>query len=190
MTSIQDPHFTAELRDHTMEFSSTWGLFSPRGIDIGTDVLLNEIDLKGDEDILDLGCGYGPIGLSLAKDTSGEVHLVDKDFVAIEYATRNAEANGLKNTKIYLSNGLKQVPKTKQFDIIVSNIPAKVGKELLQIFLEDIDAHLKDGGQIYFVTIAGLKDFMKRNLKERFGNYKKLKHSRGYAVSYSIKDLS
>ncbi len=179
---LSDPQFTANLRGHDMQFETTWGLFSPREIDAGTALLLEEIELHGDENILDIGCGYGPIGLTLAKDTNGEVHLVDKDFVAIEYAAQNAQLNKIKNAKAYLSNGLSELPKGMQFDVIVSNIPAKVGRELLQIFLNDIEKRLSPNGHIYFVTIAGLKDFMKNNLKKQFGHYKKLAQKKGYAI--------
>jgi len=134
--------------------------------------------------ILDLGCGYGPIGIALAKDLpDGEIHMVDKDFMAIEYAEKNAAANRTRNCKAYLSNGLAQVPKDARFDIIISNIPAKVGKELLQIIMQDAKRHLKPGGRFYVVTIAGLRTFIKRHFKETFGNYKKLQQSKGYAVA-------
>jgi len=74
-----------------------------------------------------------------------------------------------------------------EFDNIVANLPAKVGKELLYIILSDARAHLKPGGQIVVVTISGLKEFIKRNLKEVFGNYKKLKQGREHTVARAVK---
>ena len=140
-----DITFQTVLRGHPLTFHSTWGLFSPKEIDEGTRLLLEEIEVKPDDTILDLGCGYGPLGIALAKETSGEVHMVDKDFVAVQYAEENAKLNGLKNCKVYLSNGLSLVPATAQFDLIVSNLPAKPGKELYEKMLDDCLAHLKPG---------------------------------------------
>ncbi len=181
-----DITFQTVLRGHPLTFHSTWGLFSPKEIDEGTRLLLEEIEVKPDDTILDLGCGYGPLGIALAKETSGEVHMVDKDFVAVQYAEENAKLNGLKNCKVYLSNGLSLVPATAQFDLIVSNLPAKPGKELYEKMLDDCLAHLKPGGRVYFVTIAGLREYIKRTFKEKFGNYTKLKEAKGYTCALCI----
>lgn len=137
---------------------------------------------------LDLGCGYGPLGLTLARLTPrGFVHLVDKDFVAVEFARKNAEFNHIANAQSYLSNGFDQVPAGVMFDLIVSNVPAKIGAELLSIFLHDAYARLKPGGRLYIVTISGLKDYMKRHLTEVFGNYDKLKQSKTYTAAMAAK---
>jgi 16S rRNA (guanine1207-N2)-methyltransferase len=103
--------FTADLKGLPMVFHSTWGLFSPKAIDEGTQLLLNYVDVEPASHILDLGCGYGPLGLTLAKlAPQGEVQLVDKDFTAVEYSLKNAQANNLDNVKAYLSNGFSNVP--------------------------------------------------------------------------------
>lgn len=185
----QDLVFTARLRSQDLTFHSTWGLFSPKAIDEGTSLLLDHLEVRPtDHTILDLGCGYGPLGLTLAKYApQATVHLVDKDFIAIEYTAKNAAANGLGNTQAYLSNGFAQVPAGTAFDLIVSNIPAKIGGELLSIFLADAYAHLNPGGRLYIVTISGLKDYMKRHLNDTFGNYNKLKQSKTYTAAVAVK---
>jgi len=116
------------------------------------------------------------------------VHAVDKDFMAVEYTAKNAQLSGLSNIRAYLSNGLAQVPPEQKFDVIVSNIPAKIGGELLSIMLQDSYARLKPGGKLYVVTISGLKDYMKRHLTGVFGNYKKLKQSKTYTAAVAIKE--
>ena len=180
--------FEARLRDQNLVFHSTWGLFSPKQIDEGTRLLLDHIDVVPNARILDLGCGYGPLGLTLAKlAPAGQVDLVDKDFVAIDFTNRNAKFNHLTNATAYLSNGFDQVPAGQKFDIIVSNVPAKIGSELLSIFLHDAYAHLNPGGALYIVTISGLKDYMKRHLTDVFGNYDKLKQSKTYTAAVAIK---
>jgi 16S rRNA G1207 methylase RsmC len=176
--------FEAELAGRVLRFESTWGLFSPREIDEGTRLLLEHVEVAADADCLDLGCGYGPIGLSLAaRAPRGRTLLVDKDFVAVDYANRNATLNGLGNASALLSNGFDQIEPKLRFDLIASNIPAKVGKELLALLLHDAHARLRSDGRLYLVTINGLRQFMKRNLTEVFGNYDKLKQGAHYTVA-------
>ncbi|HEY6736598.1 MAG TPA: methyltransferase [Candidatus Saccharimonadia bacterium] len=190
ITSLkQDITFDATLQGKHLSFHSTWGLFSPRGIDEGTQLLAKHLKLPKDAAVLDLGCGYGPLGLLAAKlAPEGQVRLVDKDFVAVDYANFNAQLNHLPNAQAYLSNGFSAVPADAQFDAIISNIPAKIGNELLQIFLADAKTHLKPGGQLYIVVISGLKDYMKRHLTEHFGNYEKLGQSKTYTASRAIRE--
>lgn len=176
--------FDAALAGQRLTFESTWGLFSPREIDEGTRLLLERVQPAPDADCLDLGCGYGPIGITLAAlAPHGNTLLVDKDFVAVDFANRNAALNGLANARAQLSNGFDQVDPDLRFDLIASNVPAKVGKELLALLLHDARARLKPGGRLYLVTINGLRQFMKRNLTEVFGNYDKLKQGAHYTVA-------
>lgn len=180
--------FDATLHGENLTFHSTWGLFSPKTVDEGTRLLANHLEVPQNAIALDLGCGYGPLGLTIAKlAPEGRVHLVDKDFVAAEYAAKNAEANHLTNTKTYLSNGFSHVPVEFKFDLIVSNLPAKISGELLEIFLADAHAHLKPGGRLYVVTISGLKDYIKRHFQATFGNYDKLAQSKTYTAAVAIK---
>lgn len=178
----------AELMGKPLKFATTWGIFSPREIDSGTDLFLKYLEIKEDEIALDIGCGYGPLGLAIAANApKGQVHMVDKDFVAVDYANKNAQLNKLPNAKAYLSNGLSAVPKEMVFTTVVSNIPAKVGKEMLSILLHDVHAHLEPGGQFVVVTINGLRQYMKRNFMEVFGNYDKVKQGKDYTISRCVK---
>ena len=71
--------------------------------------------------------------------------------------------------------------------MIVSNVPAKVGKEMMSLMLHDAHYALKDEGRLYLVTVNGLRQYMKRNLKEIFGNYKKLKQGKAYTIHLATK---
>ncbi len=185
----KDIRFEVSLRNFNFKFNSTWGLFSPEHIDEGTELLVNELNVRDGDSSLDLGCGYGPIGLVMAKlSPRGSVHLIDKDFVSIEYTKKNAEANNLSNCKIYLSNGFDQVSKDSRFDVIASNLPAKSSKEFYWILFNDAKRHLNPGGKFYVVTISGLKEFIKRNFKDIFGNYIKLKQGRAYTVAMAVNE--
>ncbi len=179
----REVEFQTELRGIPLTFSTTWGLFSPKTIDAGTHLLIEHLDLQEGDTCLDLGCGYGAIGITLAKCVpTGTVYMIDKDFVAVDYARKNANQNRLQNCHVLLSNGFSQLPDV-QFDLIASNLPANVGKELLQIFLADAKEHLKPNGRLYVVTISGLREFIKRNFKTVFGNYRKVKQRQTHTVA-------
>lgn len=183
----KDIVFSTSLRDQFLSFNSTWGLFSPREVDEGSELLLRYIELKETDDCLDLGCGYGVIGLTLARlAREGRTTLVDKDFVAVEYARKNAAVNRINNVDILLSNGFDQI-RDRQFDVIASNIPAKVGNELMTLFFFDAFTQLRPGGRIYVVTVNGLRDYIKRVFREQFGNYSKLKQGKHYTVAMASK---
>jgi len=184
----KDIEIVVNLLDNELTLHTRWGVFSPRSIDDGTLLLLKHIDVGVSDICLDLGCGYGSIGLALAKHCiKGEVHMVDKDFVAIELANNNANLNNLSNAKAYFSDAFLQIPSELKFDQVISNLPAKVGREQLSIILYDAFDALKPGGKITVVTINGLKDFIKNNFKSVFGNYKKLKQGQKYIVSQATK---
>lgn len=177
------------LCDMPMRFQTTWGLFSPREIDDGSRMLLRYLKVHEDDDCLDLGCGYGPLGITIAKlAPKGKTVMVDKDYVAIEYAGKNIKLNGADNCEAMLSNGFSSVGEQK-FSLVVSNIPAKVGKELLYIFLYDALAHMQPGARIYVVTINGLRQFIKKAFRDVFGNYDKLKQGAHYTVAMAIKEV-
>ncbi len=184
----RDLVFETELRGHKLRFHSTWGLFSPEHVDEGSRLLIDYIDVSESDTTLDIGCGYGPIGITLAQESPrGTVHMVDKDFVAVEYAKRNIQLNNLANCEVYLSNGFSHVP-SMQFDNIVSNLPAKVSNELFYILFMDAKRHLRPGGKFYVVTITGLRDYIKRSFSEIFGNYDKLKQGQKYTVAMAVRE--
>ena len=179
----REVEFRTELRGVPLTFSATWGLFSPRAIDAGTQLLIEHLDIQENNTCLDLGCGYGAIGITLANCAqTATVYMVDKDFVAVDYARKNVKQNQLQNCHVLLSNGFSHLPDI-QFDLIASNLPANVGKELLQIFLTDAKQHLKPNGRLYVVTISGLRAFIKRNFLSIFGNYRKVKQRHTHTVA-------
>jgi 16S rRNA G1207 methylase RsmC len=184
----QDLLIESDLMGHKLNLKTRWGVFSPRAIDDGTVMFMKYLDIAQDDKCLDLGCGYGPIGLSVAKSCpQGEVHMVDKDFVAVELSNINAELNHINNAQAYLSDAFSAVGKQNYFDQVISNVPAKVGREQLSIILYDAYDALKPGGKITFVTINGLRHFIKDNFKSVFGNYKKLKQGQKYTIAQAIK---
>jgi 16S rRNA G1207 methylase RsmC len=179
----RDIVFRERLLDHELLFHTTWGLFSPKAIDEGTRLLLRHLEVRPDDRAIDLGCGYGPLGLAIARSApDGRCVMVDKDFVAVEYARANAERNGISNVEIMLSDGLKHVP-PQTFSLAVTNLPAKTSKEHYYLFFSDIHERLEPGGRCYVVVISGLRQFIARAFTEVFGNHKKLKQGRQYTVA-------
>ncbi len=176
------------LPDRAFTLLSTWGLFSPKAPDSGSLLLLQEIPEQKESAILDLGCGYGLLGLTLAlRHPNTQVTLVDKDFVAVRYTQKNIANLRLNNAQCYLSNGLEDIAE-QRFSLVVSNLPAKVNNEMFYIFFEDIKKQLLPEGRLIVVTITGLREFIKRVFKEVFGNYEKLKQRPDYTVSLAIKE--
>lgn len=185
----EDIVFAESVRGCEFTFHATWGIFSPRSIDEGSRLLLDHLDINPTDDCLDVGCGYGVLGMAMARlAPQGRTVMVDKDFVAVDYAKANCGRNGLKNTEVFLSNGFNQIPKDYQFDLIVSNLPAKVGNEQHYLYLFDAYDRLRPGGRFVVVTINGLRDFISRTLKEVFGNFDKLKQGKTYTVAQAVKE--
>ena len=180
----EDLEVSHDCFGQSFRFSTAWGIFSPKQIDDGTRLLLDHIDVVDDDHIFDLGCGYGPLGICLASQaTNGSVLMVDRDFVAVEYCQKNILKNKLSNAECQLSNGFQHIDPNRQFTLVVSNLPAKVGNEMMSLFLHDAHSRLKPGGRLVVVHILGLKNFIKRGFKEVFGNYKKLKQGKSYIVA-------
>ncbi len=183
-----DTAFDATMRGQALRFRATWGLFSPREVDEGTSMLLDAVEVAEDADCFDLGCGYGAIGLTLARlAPRGETWMVDRDFVAVDYARANAEANGTGNARALLSNGFDAVPEGQRFDLVASNLPAKVGNELLTLLIADAHARLNPGGRLYVVTISGMRRFIERTFEEVFGNYEKAQQGRQHTVALAVR---
>ncbi|UXZ04001.1 class I SAM-dependent methyltransferase [Moraxella nasicaprae] len=184
-----DISFRQEVLGKPFDFVSTWGIFSPEKLDEGSLMLLDYIDFQSDDDSIDLGCGYGVLGMTAARECPNGQHLlIDKDFVAVEYAKLNCQKNGLTNTQVQLSNGFREVPMDKKFSLVMSNLPAKASKEQHYLYLLDAYERMQSGARFYVVTINGLRDFMKRSFTEVFGNSDKIKQGKTYTITMAVKD--
>lgn len=183
----QDIVFSESVRGIELTYHTTWGIFSPKAVDEGSRMLLDHMEIGENDDTIDLGCGYGPLGLTLARLAPGGTSvLLDKDYVAVEYSRKNAELNQIENIEILLSNGFSAVPADRQFDLIVSNLPAKTGKELYYLYFYDALLRMKPGASFYVVTISGLRKFVQRAFGEVFCNYDKVKQGRTYTVARAV----
>lgn len=125
------------------------GVFSKKGLDFGTRSLLENIPfgcLKGD--ILDFGCGYGPIAIIVADNTDAKVDALDINLRSLKLAKKNASENHV-DVNFFESDIYNNV--NKKYDFIITNPPIRVGKEILFKILIGAKEHLKENGELYFV---------------------------------------
>ena len=124
-----DTHeITVELLRQTLRFLTDTGVFSKTTVDYGSQVLLNTLDFQQGERLLDVGCGYGPLGIALAKAQGLDVTMIDINQRAVALAQKNAEKNGVK-AQIFQSNLYDNV--TGTFQHIISNPPIRAVKKVV-----------------------------------------------------------
>ncbi len=148
--------YTSQGEAFTFDVGHT--LFSSFQIDEGTDLLLRLIaPANPPQRILDLGCGTGVLGVVLARRyPTAHVVMADKDLLAVRYARHNCQHNTTTNTEVIGSVGTEHVP-PDPFDLIVSNIPAKIGDAAIEReFILAPLARLRAGGSYWFVVVSGL----------------------------------
>lgn len=145
-------------------------LFSSHRVDVGSGFLLRTLASAHPgpfDKVLDLGCGYGPIGLALRSVAAeSRVHLVDRDALAVDYARQNALINGLDGVNAYASLGYDDVTE-RDFDLITANIPGKAGEAVIASFIEDAARYLRPGGLVAVVVVSPLAPFVADILSAR-----------------------
>lgn len=184
----QPREFTATLRGVELRFKTDTGVFSRERLDLGTKILLESLDLSGVQAPLDLGCGYGPIGLTLARELPEiQVYMSDLNRRATELADANAVLNGIHNVVIKHGEGFapwrELVTAGFRFDLIAINPPLRAGKEtVLQLFREARD-HLQPKGKLWAVirTKQGAKTYL-RALQGIFAKAETVGIKSGYRV--------
>ncbi|MFC5468776.1 class I SAM-dependent methyltransferase [Cohnella suwonensis] len=141
----------ATLRGHKLKLTSDAGVFSRDGVDYGSRVLIEHMDIPQQASVLDVGCGYGPIGLIAARlAPQGHATLIDINERAVGLATANAKANGIENVIIAQSD-LYSAVVNRTFDVILSNPPIRAGKAVVhRLFAESFD-RLNPGGTFWIV---------------------------------------
>lgn len=141
------------LNGRAYTFTTGAGVFSKKGIDFGSRLLIEtfvEPDVKGN--ILDLGCGYGPIGLSLANQfKTRKITMVDINERAVLYAKKNAQTNQIENVQIVESDQFTNID-DQQFAAVVTNPPIRAGKKVIQAMFEKSHSHLMDHGELWVVV--------------------------------------
>ncbi len=166
------PTIEMDTGSRSLSLRSRHGLFSARALDEGTALLLRELErLPAPTRVLDLGCGYGAIGLTLAaRWPNARVAMVDTDIRAVEAAAENIARNQLSNAHVTLSDGIRALERPSgQFDLVVSNLPAQAGNDALDQLLLDAHDALAGGGALAVVAVNGLRKYLQRRLVDIFG---------------------
>ena len=179
-TKVQSKEVTtkAEIGNTLFTFITDNNVFSKRGLDFGTRTLLENIDnINGN--VLDFGCGYGPIGIYLKKKFNVNVDMIDINKRALNLAKKNAKLNNV-DVMIFESNIYEQV--TKKYDYIITNPPIRVGKVILYEILINASNYLKENGHLIFVINKdqGAKSVMRD--MEKYYNVKLVVKNKGFFV--------
>ena len=149
-----------ELNNIKLEFETSDKVFSPSNIDKGTLAMLSQVDFNKNDKILDLGCGYGIVGIFASKLIGAEnVLMCDLSPDAIELSKSNATNNGIIDLQIIQSDGLDNIT-DNNFSLILSNPPYHVDFSVPKKFIEQSYKRLITGGKMYMVTKR--KDWYKK----------------------------
>ncbi|CAG9614167.1 16S rRNA methyltransferase [Bacillus sp. AFS018417] len=176
------------LRGSRFVFLSDRGVFSKNEVDFGSRLLIEAFQMPDAQgDVLDVGCGYGPIGLSLAKEFQERVvHMVDVNERALGLAKENAANNRIENIQIYQSSVYENVK--GQYAAILSNPPIRAGKQVVHEILEKAVEYLVPGGELWIVIQKkqGAPSAMKK-LEEVFDFVEVAEKKKGYYIIKSKK---
>ena len=180
--------FQVEVLGRKFNFITDIGVFSKGELDDASRLLIETFDsLELLGDILDVGCGYGAIGIALASNRpNDQVHMIDVNRRAVDLANRNAELNGVKNACAYESNCYQNVD--TKFSNIVSNPPIRAGKKIVHQILEEAFDYLEDEGTL--MVVIGKQHgaaSAQAKMREVFGNVERIQRKKGFWILQSVK---
>lgn len=138
------------FKDKKYSFYVDYGVFSKKGLDFGTRTLLESLNFeKIDGNVLDFGCGYGPIGIIVSDNSNAQIDMLDINDRAIKLTKKNIELNQVKNINAFESDIFENVDKKYKF--IITNPPIRVGKEILYKILFGAKEYLEKNGELWLV---------------------------------------
>ncbi len=175
-----------DLLGEKMTFLTDAGVFSKKMVDFGSQLLLKCLEVNQGETVLDVGCGYGPLGLSLSKAYGVQATMVDINNRALDLARQNAEKNNVEAT-IFQSNIYEQVE--GNFDHVISNPPIRAGKQVVHEIIEKSKDFLEIGGDLTIVIQKKQgAPSAKSKMEDVFGNCEVVKKDKGYYILRSVKE--
>jgi len=162
-------NYNYKVKQKTLQFITHKDLFSPSSADDGTLAMLSTVSVNDNDKILDLGCSYGFVGIVLkTKNSKADIHLVDNDPIAIEYAKRNIEMNGL-GLNVWHSDGFENIY-DRDYTKILTNPPYHTDFSVAKGFIENGYNHLVVGG--YMIMVVKRLLWYKNKLSSVFGGVK------------------
>ena len=188
--TVQSDQHTIEatLRGKKFTFLTDAGVFSKKGVDYGSKHLIETLELPPAAQVLDVGCGYGPIGLTAAAlCPEGHITMVDINERAVELAQENARRNRITNVTILQSDLLDRV-KNKIFDVILTNPPIRAGKETVhRIFTEAYEC-LHPGGSLWIVIQKKQgAPSARAKLESIYTDVQEISKDKGYRIFKAVK---
>ncbi len=152
-TESKPRHWTFKLLGHSFSFETDAGVFSKSEVDFGSRVLIDAFKMPNiNGAILDVGCGYGPIGLSIANaNPDRTVYMMDINERAVTLSQKNAQVNGVQNVRIFVSDGLSMVDTDVEAAAILTNPPIRAGKETIFRFYDGAYDRLVPSGELWVV---------------------------------------
>lgn len=177
------------LRENNLHLQTDAGVFSKDDVDFGSRLLVEEFVMPEVEGpVLDVGCGYGPIGLTIALSFPKRViHMVDVNDRALELSVSNAERNAVKNVQIYESEALLSVKETN-FSAILTNPPIRAGKKTVFSFYEQAYTKLRVSGELWVVIQKKQgAPSTENHIRELFGNIEQVAKNKGYIIFRAVK---
>lgn len=181
--------FTFDLRGREFRFITDRGVFSKNRIDFGSVLLIETMEIEDGMDVLDVGCGYGPIGMTAASLTpSGRVMMLDINERAVSLANRNLAANGISNAQAIVSDRFSSVPPERKFDVILTNPPIRAGKQVVHGIFEDALNFLAPGGSLWVVIQKkqGAPSALIK-LQELYSEVREVAKKKGYSIFQATK---
>lgn len=177
------------LRGFSFAFETDAGVFSKSEVDFGSRVLIDSFEMPEVEGcILDVGCGYGPIGLSIAKSYPNRlIQMMDVNERAVNLAKKNAELNGVQNVQIYESDALSSVQE-EQVAVVLTNPPIRAGKNTIFRFYDEAYEKLADSGELWIVIQKkqGAPSTLE-HLELKFSKVEIVEKKKGYWIIKAIK---
>jgi 16S rRNA (guanine1207-N2)-methyltransferase len=174
-------------KGHNVTFISDNGVFSKQRIDYGSRVLLDTIQINDEKSLLDVGCGYGTLGVSLkVMNPKLKVTMVDINERAVLLANKAIHINKLTDIEAIQSYIYENVNGT--YDIVISNPPIRAGKKVVFEILEKAYDHLNEGG--YLMIVIQKKQgapSAKKKMEEIFNNCEIVNKDKGYYILKSVK---
>ena len=176
--------FKFTLRGFVLSFETDTGVFSKNEVDFGSRVLIETFEMPNLEGVvLDVGCGYGPIGLSIAKSYADRtIYMVDINERAVTLSKKNAEVNGIQNVHIFESDGLSAVNDVRAAAIL-TNPPIRAGKDTIFKFYDEAYERLVESGELWVVIQKkqGAPSTVSK-LEEKFSEVEVVEKKKGYWI--------
>ncbi|GGP19288.1 16S rRNA methyltransferase [Thermocladium modestius] len=179
--SLRINRIRAAVRGVSLELITAPGVFSPSGLDRGSLALAESMEVPSQGKVLDLGCGYGFLGvLAALLSPKSTVTMIDSNKLAVKLASINAKLNGATNAVARQGDVLQGMDES--FDLIVTNPPYSAGSRVVERFIVESAVHLSNAGSLQLVVPSKMKRGIQRLLEDAYGSVEEIGGTGSYKV--------